>query len=205
MAQITTVEQLRKHLPENTGPTKLKVRDHLDEQSVAFVRRSPFLLLSTVDAQGGVEVSPKGDEPGFVHVQDKNTLLFPDRPGNNLAFGHLNILANPNVGMIFLAPGTGETLRVSGSATLHDDTGLREKFAARGKPAKLVMKVVVTRAYFHCARSLLRANLWKPEKWDAEPLKVSFGKIFAEIMKMDASAAPGIDERVSAGYAPENL
>ena len=205
MAQITTVEQLRKHLPENTGPTKLKVRDHLDEQSIAFVRRSPFLLLSTVDAQGGLEVSPKGDEPGFVHALDKNTLLFPDRPGNNLAFGHLNILANPNVGMIFLAPGTGETLRVSGSATLHDDAGLRENLAARGKPAKLVMKVVVTRAYFHCARSLLRANLWKPEKWDAEPLKVSFGKIFAEIMKMDASAAPGIDERVSAGYAPENL
>ena len=205
MAQITTVEQLRQHLPEPTGPTKLKVRDHLDEQSIAFVRRSPFLLLSTIDAASGVEVSPKGDEPGFVHVQDKNTLLFPDRPGNNLAFGHLNILANPNVGIIFLAPGTGETLRVSGSATLHDDAGLREKFAARGKPAKLVMKVVVKRAYFHCARSVLRANLWKPEKWDAEPLKVSFGKLFAELMNMDPSAAPGIDERVSAGYEPENL
>ena len=205
MAQITSVEQLRQHLPENTGPTKLKVRDHLDEQSIAFVRRSPFLLLSTVDAQGGVEVSPKGDEPGFVHVLDKNTLLFPDRPGNNLAFGHLNILTNPNVGMIFLSPGTGETLRLSGSATLHDDADLREQLGARGKPAKLVMKVIVTRAYFHCARSVLRANLWKPEKWDAEPLKVSFGKIFAEILKMDASAAPGIDQRVSAGYEPENL
>lgn len=205
MAQITSVEQLRQLLPENTGPTKLKVRDHLDEQSIAFVRRSPFLLLSTVDAQGGVEVSPKGDEPGFVHVEDRNTLLLPDRPGNNLAFGHLNILANPNVGMIFLSPGTGETLRVSGSATLHDDADLREQLGARGKPAKLVMKVIVTRAYFHCARSVLRANLWKPEKWDADPLKVSFGKIFAELMKMDPSAAPGIDQRVSAGYLPENL
>ena len=205
MAQITSVEQLRQHLPEPTGPTKLKVRDHLDEQSIAFVRRSPFLLLSTIDAEGGVEVSPKGDEPGFVHVVDRNTLLFPDRPGNNLAFGHLNILTNPRVGMIFLAPGTGETLRVSGSATLHDDADLREKLAARGKPAKLVMKVIVTRAYFHCARSVLRANLWKPEKWDADPLKVSFGKLFAEIMKMDPSAAPGIDQRVNAGYLPENL
>jgi hypothetical protein len=205
MAQITSVQQLREHLPEPAGPTRMKVRDHLDEQSIAFIRRSPFLLLSTVDEQGGVEVSPKGDEPGFVHVEDRNTLLFPDRPGNNLAFGRVNILANPNVGMIFLAPGTGETLRLSGSATLHDDAALREKLAARGKPAKLVMKVTVARAYFHCARSVLRANLWKPEKWDADPLKISFGKIFAEIMKSDASVIPKIDESVHAAYTPENL
>ena len=205
MAHITSVAQLRERLPEPTGPTKLKVRDHLDEQSVAFIARSPFLLLSTVDADGALEVSPKGDEPGFVRVEDRNTLLIPDRAGNNLAFGHINIIGNPNVGLIFLSPGTGETLRLSGRATLHDDADLCEKLSARGKPAKLVMKVDVIRSYFHCARSVLRANLWKPAKWDAEPLKVSFGKIFAEIMKMDASAAPGIDQRVNAGYQPENL
>ena len=95
MAHITSVAQLRERLPEPTGPTKLKVRDHLDEQSVAFIGRSPFLLLSTVDEAGAVEVSPKGDEPGFVHVVDRNTLLVPDRKGNNLAFGHINILSNP--------------------------------------------------------------------------------------------------------------
>lgn len=205
MAHITSVEQLREHLPEPAGPTKLKVRDHLDEQSVAFIGRSPFLLLSTVGEDGTLEVSPKGDEPGFVHVQDRNTLLFPDRPGNNLAFGHLNILTNPNVGLIFLSPGTGETLRVSGRATLHDDADLREKLSARGKSAKLVMKVEVIRSYFHCARSVLRANLWKPEKWDVDPLKVSFGKIFAEIMKSDASVIPKIDANVHAAYTPENL
>lgn len=204
MAHITSVAQLRERLPEPTGPTKLKVRDHLDEQSVAFIGRSPFLLLSTVDEAGAVEVSPKGDEPGFVHVVDRNTLLVPDRKGNNLAFGHINILSNPNVGLIFLMPGTGETLRVSGRATLHDDFDLCARLGARGQPAKLVMKVEVLRAYFHCARSIVRANLWQPDRW-AEPMKVSFGKIFAEIMNMDASAAPKIDEQVRAGYAPENL
>ena len=204
MAHITSVAQLRERLPEPTGPTKLKVRDHLDEQSIAFIGRSPFLLLSTVDEVGAVEVSPKGDEPGFVHVLDKNTLLIPDRKGNNLAFGHINILSNPNIGLIFLLPGTGETLRVSGRATLHDDPDLCARLSARGAPAKLVMKVDVLRAYFHCARSIVRASLWQPERW-AEPMKVSFGKIFAEIMKMDASAAPKIDEQVRAGYAPENL
>jgi PPOX class probable FMN-dependent enzyme len=204
MAHITSVAQLRERLPERPGPTKLKVRDHLDEQSVAFIARAPFLLLSTVDADGLVEVSPKGDEPGFVHVADRNTILIPDRAGNNLAFGHINVIANPRVGLIFLMPGTGETLRVSGHAALYDDADLCERFAARGKPAKLVTKVAVTRAYFHCARSILRANLWQPDKW-AEPMKVSFGKIFAEIMKMDESAAPGIDANVAKAYTPENL
>lgn len=205
MAQITSVAQLREHLPEPTGPTRLKVRDHLDAQALAFVARSPFALLSTVGEDGTLEVSPKGDAPGFVHAQDKNTLLFPDRNGNNLAFGHLNILTNPNVGLIFLSPGTGETLRVSGRATLHDDAALRETLAARGKPAKLVMKVAVIRSYFHCARSVLRANLWQPDAWPADPPKVSFGKLFAELLDMDATAAPAIDARVQAGYLTENL
>jgi PPOX class probable FMN-dependent enzyme len=205
MAQITSVGQLREILPERPGPTKLKVRDHLDEQSIAFIARSPFLLLSTADENGVLEVSPKGDKPGFVHVIDDKTLFVPDRPGNNLAFGHLNVIVNPNVGLIFLLPGTGETLRISGRATLHDDADLREQLAARGKPATLVMKVEVTRTYFHCAKSVLRANLWKPEHWAADPYRVSFGKIFAEILKTDASMIPKIDANVQAGYTPENL
>jgi hypothetical protein len=204
MAQITTLEDLRRHLPEPRGPTKLKVRDHLDEQSIAFIARSPFLLLGTTDANGMMEVSPKGDEAGFVQVADRNTLLLPDRPGNNLAFGHMNILANPNVGMIFLVPGTGETLRVSGRASLHDDAELCERMAMRGKPAKLVTRVAVTRAYFHCARSVLRAHLWQPEEW-GEPAKVSFGKLFAEILKADEATANKIDADVGAAYKPENL
>lgn len=205
MAQITSIEQLRARIPEPSGPTRLKVRDRLDEQAIAFVARSPFLLLSTADAQGCLEVSPKGDGPGFVQVADDRTLLVPDRPGNGLAFGHLNVLGNPNVGIIFLLPGTGETLRVSGRAALYDDAGLCERFAARGKPAKLVMKVDIVRAYFHCARSVLRSNLWKPEAWDRDPLKISFGKLFAEIMNADASVIPTIDANVHAAYTPENL
>ena len=205
MAHISSIAALRERLPEPRGPTRLKVRDHLDAQAIAFVARSPFLLLSTVDAEGCLEVSPKGDEPGFVRVDGKNTLLVPDRAGNNLAFGHINIIGNPNVGLIFLLPGTGETLRVSGRAALYDDADLCECLAARGKPAKLLMRVEVTRAYFHCARSVLRANLWKPDSWDADPLKVSFGKLFAELMKMDESAAPGIDAQVHSSYTPENL
>src|ERR1700755_845909 len=98
MTQITSVAQLRERLPEANPATRMKVRDHLDAQSIDFIARSPFLLLSTISEDGAVEVSPKGDEPGFVKVEGRNTLLVPDRAGNNLAFGHLNIIANPAVG-----------------------------------------------------------------------------------------------------------
>jgi uncharacterized protein len=205
MAQITSLQELREHLPEPNPMGRMKVRPFLDGQAKDFIARSPFLLLSTVDEGGSVEVSPKGDEPGFVHVLDDTTLLIPDRAGNNLAFGHINILANPHVGLIFLSPGTGETLRVSGRATLHDDGDLCERLASRGKPAKLVTKLAVDRAYFHCAKAILRSNLWKPETWDADPLKVSFGKLFAELTKADAAAAQAVDERVHRGYTPENF
>jgi PPOX class probable FMN-dependent enzyme len=204
MAQINSVDALRRVIPAPRGVTKMKVLDHLDEQAREFIARSPFLLLSTVGEDGAVEVSPKGDESGFVKVVDERTILVPDRSGNNLAFGLLNVLANANVGLIFLLPGTGETLRVSGTATIHDDEELCHRLSARGKPAKLVMRIIVQRAYFHCARAVLRAGLWEPEKWP-EPFKVSFGKIFQKLMKADASTAQKIDADVHAGYRPENL
>jgi uncharacterized protein len=204
MAQITSVHQLRERLPDANPMTKMKVRDHLDSQSVDFIARSPFLLLSTIAEDGTVEISPKGDEAGFVKVDRPNTLLIPDRAGNNLAFGHLNVIANPSVGLIFLLPGTGETLRASGHATLHDDEELCARLTSRGKAAKLVMRVEVARTYFHCARAILRSSLWEPKGWP-EPMKVSFGKIFAEIMKADQKIVPQIDASVHAAYTPENL
>src|SRR5438477_11688333 len=101
MAQITSVDALRQVIPAPNSMTKMKVLDHLDEQAREFIARSPFLLLSTVGEGGAIEVSPKGDEIGFVQLDDERTILIPDRSGNNLAFGLLNILANANVGLIF--------------------------------------------------------------------------------------------------------
>jgi PPOX class probable FMN-dependent enzyme len=189
MAQITTEEALRAVVGAPHPMTKLKILDHLDAQGLDFVSRAPFLLLATTNADGSLEVSPKGDEPGFVQALDARTLLLPDRPGNNLAFGLTNVLARPDIGLIFLTPATGETLRVSGRATLHDDADLCERLAARGQPAKLVIRVAVQRAYFHCARSILRAKLWEPQSWDA-PHKVSFGRIIRE----QAALAPVVPQ-----------
>ena len=116
--RITTVEQLRAILGEPSPTTRMKLWTRLEPPAIEFISRSPFLLLRTADAAGFQDVSPKGDGPGFVAVENENTLLIPDRKGNKLLFGLQNILANPQVGIVFLIPGTGETLRVNGTAEL---------------------------------------------------------------------------------------
>lgn len=98
MARITTVEQLRKILPEPRATTKLKILPALDEQAMEFIETSPFVFLATVDKVGTVEVSPKGDEPGFARIENARTLLIPERAGNNLAYGLQNILATGSIG-----------------------------------------------------------------------------------------------------------
>lgn len=199
MTQISDLAALRAIVPEPNPMTRAKVLDHLDGQGLDFISRAPFLLLSTANAAGEIEVSPKGDGPGFVRAENSRSLIVPDRAGNNLAFGHANVLENPNVGIIFLLPNAGETLRVSGRATLHDDADICAKLAARGQPPKLFMRVAVKRAYFHCARSILRAELWQPESWGGQH-KVSFGRIFREQTGADEKLSDLIDADVNAAY-----
>jgi uncharacterized protein len=199
MAQITTLEALRERIPNPSPMTKVKVLPYIDGQGAEFVRRAPFLLLSTQNEDGSIEVSPKGDGPGFVHLEDERTLLIPDRQGNNLAFGLSNIIDRPKVGIIFLLPAAGETLRVSGDATLHDDPDICAKLSMRNQPAKLFIRVNVQHAYFHCARAILRSELWKPESWGPE-LKVSFGRIFREQKDLEEAVVGIIDRDVDKAY-----
>ena len=115
---IRTEEALRELVGASMPGLELKNQAALDEFALEFLARSPFLVLSTSDAEGNLDASPKGDGPGFVLVEDEHTLIIPDRPGNKLVYGHLNILRNPKVGVLFLIPGTPETLRVNGTAEL---------------------------------------------------------------------------------------
>ena len=199
MARLTTVADLRRILPDPRPTTRAKILPALDEQAVAFLARSPFALLSTVGADGRVEVSPKGDEPGFIRVEDPTTLLIPERVGNNLAFGLQNILANGRVGLIALLPATGETLRVSGSAELHDDPELVASLGSAGRPALLAIRVRIEHCYFHCARALVRSRLWDPASWPS-PGRVSFGRIIAPRVGGDAAMAGEIDARIEGAY-----
>lgn len=196
---IRDVAALRAAVGGEIPGIALKVTTTLDEHALAFLARAPFLVMSTCDADGNLDASPKGDGPGFVHVEDPSTLVIPDRPGNKLVFGHLNILRNPHIGLLFMVPGTGETLRINGRAELTSNPELLAQMAARGKPAVIAIRVHVDECFFHCAKAFIRAQLWQPDSWPArEP--ISFGRMFAKRTGGDAAAAAAVDARIEADY-----
>jgi PPOX class probable FMN-dependent enzyme len=199
MARLTSTEELRRVITEPRATTKSKILDELDEQSIDFLKRCPFALVGTTAADGTIEVSPKGDDPGFIRVEDPRTLLIPERAGNNLAFGLSNILATGKIGLIALVPSTGETLRVSGTAEIFDDPELVASLSSLGKPALLATRVHIKHCYFHCARSIVRAKLWDPKAWPA-PGRISFGKIIAPRVGAGADMAAKIDASVEGAY-----
>lgn len=197
--RITSVDQLRHLIGEPSPLVAHKLWKTLEPAAVEFIQRSPFLLLSTADAAGNLDVSPKGDGPGFVVVENDTTLLIPDRKGNKLIFGLQNILANPQVGILFLIPGTGETLRVNGAAELTADPTILQGLAARGQSAIIAIRVTVRECFFHCAKAFIRSQLWKPEAWQSQ-YRISFGKLLAEKAGGDDNVARQIDQFVEQDY-----
>ncbi len=197
--RLTTTEQVRAIIGAELPAVRAKLFQSLEETAVAFIQRSPFLLLATTDAEGKPDVSPKGDAPGFVSVEDGNTLLIPDRKGNKLIFSLQNILANPQVALIFLVPGTEETLRVHGTARLTADPDVLERLDARGQPALLAIRVRVDACFFHCAKAFKRSRLWDPASWP-QPLRVSFGKLLARKLGGGAELEGSIDRMIEDDY-----
>jgi len=197
---IETVAQLREVIGEPLEIMDvIKGQDHLGADETGFIERAPFLVLSTASADGQQDASPKGDGPGFVVVEDERTIVIPDRPGNKLAYGLENILQNPQVGLLFLVPGTPETLRINGHAELTRDPVLLQRMAARGKPALLGIRVTVEECFFHCAKAFIRSELWKPDTWQ-ERVRVSFGRMAARKLKADSQLADAIDKAVDEDY-----
>ena len=158
--KIQSLEQLRAVIGDEIPGLHEKNIDHVDEFARDFIEKSPLIVLSTADESGRMDASPKGDAPGFVEVLNEHTLLIPDRPGNKLAYGHQNILSNPNVGILFIVPNTRETLRINGRAELSCEPDLLQQLAARDKPATLVIRVFVDECFFHCGKAMLRSKLW---------------------------------------------
>ena len=152
-------------LGEPSDLVKQKLCKSLNEAMKEFIRRSPLVFLSTVDSNGLIDVSPKGDAPGFVHIGDNGSLLIPDRPGNNLAYGYRNLLRNANIGLIFVVPTMTETLRVKGTAVISNAPDILETLSAQGKPARLCASVAVQECFFHCGKAMIRSKAWQPEHW----------------------------------------
>ena len=157
---VTSVEQIRAIVGQPTPLSVNKAITRLDEHCRAFIARSPFLLIGSCDAHGRMDVSPKGDPPGFVQVLDEQTLVIPDRPGNRRIDTFSNLLQNPKIGLLFLVPGQQETLRVSGRALIVRDQALRERMPIGGKVPEFALVVEVEEVFFHCAKCIIRSHLW---------------------------------------------
>ncbi|MCY3604220.1 MAG: pyridoxamine 5'-phosphate oxidase family protein [Gammaproteobacteria bacterium] len=160
---LQSEDELRGYFPISVERAKLKVLDGLDRHCIDFIARSPFLCIGTSRPDGCADVSPRGDPPGFVHVADANTLLIPDRPGNNRLDTMSNIMHNPKVGLLFFIPGLGETLRVNGDARIIDDAAELARFEFRRHIPKVAIAVTVREAFIHCAKAIRRSRLWEED------------------------------------------
>lgn len=140
-----------------------KVLTRLDRHCRSILALSPFCVIST-QGPDGADVSPRGDPPGFVAVLDDNHLLLPDRVGNNRLDNLVNLLANPAIGLLFLVPGMGETLRINGTGRITDDPRLLEPLTMQRRAPKVGVLVEVREAFLHCSKALVRSDLWNPDK-----------------------------------------
>lgn len=160
---VDSEDGLREVVEEPVRAMAEKAISCVDEQSRRFIAASPLFLLATSGADGELDVSPRGDAPGSVLVADDGrSLAFPDRQGNRRLDAMRNMLRNPQVGMLFVVPGVGETLRVNGRATIVRDAPF---FAAWGGPPQLAIVVQVEELFLHCGRAFQRSSLWQPPSW----------------------------------------
>ena len=166
--EVTTVDELRAIVGHPVEAVAKKVTDRLSGAHRLWLAHSPLGFVATTDAQGRVDVSPKGDPPGFVHVLDDLTIAIPERPGNKRVDGYLNVLQRPQVGTLFVIPGRGDTLRINGRARILSDADYFDAMAVQGKRPILALEIAVEEVFFHCAKAFLRSDAWDPQRWDPE-------------------------------------
>jgi uncharacterized protein len=160
---ITDVAGIRAVIGDAHELVHKKILTKLDDIGRRFIEASPLVMLATADAAGRPDVSPRGDAPGFALIENDHTIYLPERPGNNLAFSMQNIIANPAVGLIFLIPGVDESYRVHGTAHIIDDSMMRDRLAARERPALFAIEIKIERCFLHCGKAMKRSRLWQDD------------------------------------------
>ncbi|BBY49579.1 phosphohydrolase [Mycolicibacterium arabiense] len=163
---VTSVEELRAIVGHPNAAVADKVKPRLSAVQRDWLAHSPLGFVASADAHGRVDVSPKGDPPGFVHVIDDATIAIPERPGNKRVDGYLNVLQRPHVGTVFVIPGRGDTLRINGTARVVSNADYFDAMVVDGKRPILALEIAVEEVFFHCAKAFLRSDAWKPETWN---------------------------------------
>jgi PPOX class probable FMN-dependent enzyme len=166
--EVTSQAELRELLGEPSDSDANKDRPRLNEFDRAFLAASPFCVVATAGPDGACDASPKGDPAGFAYVIDDVTIAIPERPGNRRGDGFHNILGNPHVGVLFMIPGRGDTLRINGRARIFRDAPFFDEMIVRDHRPRLAIVVDIDDVFYHCSKAFLRSELWKPETWDPE-------------------------------------
>ena len=192
--EVNSVDELRAIVGQPDQYVANKVKDRLSPIQRDWLAHSPLGFVATTDADGRVDVSPKGDPPGFVHVIDDTTIAIPERPGNRRVDGHLNVLERPHVGTLFLIPGRGDTLRINGTARILADADYFEAMTVKGKRPILALEIDVEEVFFHCAKAFLRSDAWDPSTWN--PTAVPSVAQIAKAIRYDWTQAE-LDARYS--------
>jgi PPOX class probable FMN-dependent enzyme len=162
---VTSAKEIKEILGKDFPRQVNKAIDHIDAHCHTWIERTPFIVISSANAAGEMDVSPKGDPPGFVKILDQHTLAIPDRLGNHRGDTFKNVIENPKIGIMFVIPKRSEVVRVSGSARVVKDPDLLADMAVNGKVPDLALLVHVEEAMFHCGKSMLRSHMWQPEDW----------------------------------------
>jgi len=196
--EVTTVEDLREIVGHPNSAVKNKVGDRLSDVQKDWLAHSPLGFVATTDAAGRVDVSPKGDPPGFVHVIDDTTIAIPERPGNKRVDGYLNVLERPQVGTLFLIPGRGDTLRINGAARILADADYFDEMVVADKRPILALEIDIHEVFFHCAKAFLRSDTWDPATWN--PTAVPTVAQIAKAIKKDMSM-----EELEKYYSEDNM
>lgn len=184
VSTITSLSELRRIYDAPAQAIRDKALPALDKHSRRFIALSPFFCLSSHGADGLGDVSPRGGEPGFVHVLDDHRLAFPDRPGNNRLDTLENLLTSPGIGMLFFLPGINEMLRINGTAAISIDATLMQRFVHEGKSPRAVIVVDVKEVYMHCSKALRRSALWNAEKQISKQEFPTLGQIAKDQYKL---------------------
>jgi len=199
MDELKSSADVREVIGEPNPVASKKIYPFLNDRMTHFISSSPLMMLSTVDNEGFPTISPKGDEAGFVQVVDQTTLLIPELRGNKLAFSLANIVERNKVALIFLVPGTVESLRIHGTCRLLTGDDICQSLASKSHNALFVMEVKVSNAYFHCGKALLRSKTWQPDSW-SEKIKISFGQEIANNTGENADYVKAFDAGVNERY-----
>ena len=189
--KVTSETALREIIGYPNETIRRKQLAALDKHCQEFIGLSPFLVIGTTNDAGEADVSPRGDAPGFVQIVDENTLVIPDRPGNRRIDTLRNIIQQPHVGLLFLIPGQGETLRVNGRACIIRDTTALERSTVEGKRPLLAIAVEVDECFLHCSKSIRRAKLWNQESRRTLP---SVGQIMIDHAGLTGVTAQELDD-----------